>query len=711
MTLQAIYEDSQVIGNVGKAIEIKVIYERISYTPLFHEDREVKSYNLFGEVFMKLLKITILALIGLMILSVQCLAQNAEEGYPYSRAVVSNPHYYDAYLRGGVVSASLGRFDQALTDYNAAIAISPQDITAYFLRASVFTAMDSKEQAIEDYSRIIAINPKISLAYGQRGMLYFKEGNRFSNHKEDKQKALDDFSQVIELEPNNANAYENRGDINNSLKEYDKALTDYNQAILLTPKNIRLYEKRAFNYMCMGLGEEDWEDQNKIIALDPQNAKAFSSRAALGEKLSKNFDQVIADYTKAIELYSKRQSASDQVNTNHLANLLHSRGDYLRHNGRKDDAIADFTRGLTVMPNYVVMYHSRGVTYFEKGDYDMAIADCTRAIEIYGSSINSWTYLVRGKAYKAKGMYQQALSDFNIAINAKPDLAEAIAERNSILNNISIGLAAKDSAAIDPNDQIIAKYSDIISNNSNDAVAYYERGKIYLNKDQFDLALSDFNRAIMINPNYVTSYLERGWMYGKKGQNDLAFDDYNQAIACDPNCAIAYNNRGSIYAKRGQYDLAIKDFNKAVELNPQYDQPYFNKGVVYAKQHLNQHAVDTYHELIENISPQDTQRIEKVKVLIREIGGDTVVTVSLKIMLTDQGTVEDVILLKSSGYNLFDNAAIDNVKKRIFSPTMNNGKPIASNRFLRMKFQLNDTTAFTEESQADEVHPASKIQE
>ena len=63
-------------------------------------------------------------------------------------------------------------------------------------------------------------------------------------------------------------------------------------------------------------------------------------------------------------------------------------------------------------------YNNRGAAYGEKGQYDQAISDFNRAIEI--NQRYTMAYNNRGIVYRLKGRYDQAISDFNKAIGINP---------------------------------------------------------------------------------------------------------------------------------------------------------------------------------------------------------------------------------------------------------------------------------------------------
>ena len=63
-------------------------------------------------------------------------------------------------------------------------------------------------------------------------------------------------------------------------------------------------------------------------------------------------------------------------------------------------------------------YNNRGIAYGEKGQYDQALSDFNKAIEINPRYVKA--YNNRGIVYRLKGQYDQAISDFNKAIEINP---------------------------------------------------------------------------------------------------------------------------------------------------------------------------------------------------------------------------------------------------------------------------------------------------
>ena len=93
----------------------------------------------------------------------------------------------------------------------------------------------------------------------------------------------------------------------------------------------------------------------------------------------------------------------------------------------------------------------------------------------------------------------------------------------------------------------IESYTMVLGLEPNSTAAcevYNNRGLVYLDKDDFELAIQDFNTVITLQPEFIPAYVNRAAAYLRRGQVDLAIEDYTSVIRLDPKLAMAYYSRG-----------------------------------------------------------------------------------------------------------------------------------------------------------------------
>ena len=130
-------------------------------------------------------------------------------------------------------------------------------------------------------------------------------------------------------------------------------------------------------------------------------------------------------------------------------------------------------------------------------------------------------------------------------------------------------------------------------------VGYNSRGWYWLEKNNFEQALPDFNKALEINPNYSKSYNNLGLILYNQGKDEQAMIDFNKTIELDSNYAEAYCNRGLIYEKRGLPDLAIKEYNYSIKIASEFYLGYYNRGVIYLKNNQFNLALADFNKAVE----------------------------------------------------------------------------------------------------------------
>ena len=138
-------------------------------------------------------------------------------------------------------------------------------------------------------------------------------------------------------------------------------------------------------------------------------------------------------------------------------------------------------------------------------------------------------------------------------------------------------------------EQALSDFNRAIELNPERARTYYSRGTLLLNVRRFADAIPDFTKVIEANPKEIRAFVNRGNCYRDLGNLDAALNDYNAALSRDPNFTKALNNRAVVYLTRGQYDLALADVNKVLELDPAYVNAYINRAAIFINSNVRQY--------------------------------------------------------------------------------------------------------------------------
>lgn len=160
------------------------------------------------------------------------------------------------------------------------------------------------------------------------------------------------------------------------------------------------------------------------------------------------------------------------------------------------------------------------------GDIEAAIVELNAAVD---SNANSNVYTLRGEAYMQMGNYQNALTDFDAAIEA----------------------------------------------DGMNAVAFYDRSLLNTRLENYDVALSDINNALAAQSMKPSDILTMRDLYAKRGQLNLWLKNWQGAIADYTNSlartegsisANVYAERAEAYTAIGEYENAVNDYTSAVRI-------------------------------------------------------------------------------------------------------------------------------------------------
>jgi len=403
--------------------------------------------------------------------------------------------------------------------------------------------------------------PSPALAPEQVYQQYFEQGNIYLE-QEQWDKAVTEFSKALELNPEFADAYAKRAVAYNEKSDY------YELAILDSEKAIEL---------------------DPLVKLDSSLARAYVKRGKYYAQFitgsyeddEKDFDQAVADFTRAIEL-NPRLAEAYKGRADCYVDYI---GEHLGETVSYDKTIEDYNMAIALDPTNATYYRSRAWAFDIAGDYDKELVDITKAIEL--DPTNAAYYRSRGLTYMDVSNYTKAIADFTKAIELEPE----------------------------------------------DNHSYSYRGEAYMEKGSYDLAVADYTKAMELTPAsswWLTHlYNARGEAYLNQSNYDLAIADYAKAIELDEfSSPVYYNDRAFAYLEQQNYDLAIADSSKAIELYSEYDDAYWVRGKAYAALGRKNEALADFREclaLSESMEPylkQLRERNELVREWIEELQSD-----------------------------------------------------------------------------------------
>jgi len=113
--------------------------------------------------------------------------------------------------------------------------------------------------------------------------------------------------------------------------------------------------------------------------------------------------------------------------------------------------------------------------------------------------------------------------------------------------------------------QVAASKATSVKEKELTAQEWFERG---YKSDDLDEKINCFSEAIRLKPDYAEAYYYRGEVSNEKNEYDSAIKDFSEAIYIKPDYADAYANRGKAHAKAGRDESSLADYEKALELNP-----------------------------------------------------------------------------------------------------------------------------------------------
>ncbi|HLX72485.1 MAG TPA: tetratricopeptide repeat protein, partial [Verrucomicrobiae bacterium] len=191
-------------------------------------------------------------------------------------------------------------------------------------------------------------------------------------------------------------------------------------------------------------------------------------------------------------------------------------GNCLRHEGKPDEAIAQFKEVLQIDPQKAEAYYNIGMTLMQKGKPDDAIAQYRQALQLDPNYLDACVNL--GDALLQEGKTDDAMAQYLAALKIRP----------------------------------------------NDATAHYNLGTVLFGQGKVDEAIAHFQQAVQAKPDYQEAQDNLGTALMRAGRLSEAFTHFREALRINPDDADACNSLAWILATVS--NASLRDGKQAVEL-------------------------------------------------------------------------------------------------------------------------------------------------
>ena len=443
----------------------------------------------------------------------------------------------NTWAQRAIISLSRNEWKESEAYLDKAIHLLPKQAGLYINRAMARFNQNNLRGAMADYDTALDFEPNNFLGHYNRGLLRAQVG--------DDNRAITDFDFVLKLEPDNLMALYNRALLLEQTGNPRAAIADYSKVIEQYPNFWTGLYQRASCYRKLGMNKQAEQDEFRI--LKAQIDKRYGKQPRLSKtQMRKRSDE-------DIEKYNQLAVADEQEIENEYQS---------EYRGR----VQNRKVGMDYQPMYTLVTENQQQKVSSYLPYDSRVDSLNNLLPA-----NSRVHIRCNQVSldeKATRRYFEWIDTLTVRLDAplKPDKRKMFLLQRALAYSI-----------IQNYESAIDDLSLCIQDDSLSVEAFWLRAVCQSRLNDFNAAqgtdirmktanvLADLSKALAIRESAYL-YYNRGNVYVQRNDLHHAIEDYTQAIRLDANLAEAYYNRGLALLDSHRDAEGIADLSKAGEL-------------------------------------------------------------------------------------------------------------------------------------------------
>lgn len=279
-------------------------------------------------------------------------------------------------------------------------------------------------------------------------------------------------------------------------------------------------------------------------------------------------DELDKEETTHDSLSQESESEEDGIHVDSQKALaLKEKGNKYFKQGKYDEAIECYTKGMDADPYNPVLPTNRASAYFRMKKFAVAESDCNLAVALNRSYTKA--YARRGAARFALQKLEDAKKDYEKVLELEPNNFEATNE----LRKINQALTSKENSHPREADTVIrsaegGKKQVEEQQNKQQAISEKDLGNGFFKEGKYERAIECYTRGIAADGTNALLPANRAMAYLKIQKYKEAENDCTQAILLDGSYSKAFARRGTARTFLGKLNEAKQDFETVLLLEP-----------------------------------------------------------------------------------------------------------------------------------------------
>jgi tetratricopeptide (TPR) repeat protein len=192
-----------------------------------------------------------------------------------------------------------------------------------------------------------------------------------------------------------------------------------------------------------------------------------------------------------------------------------------------------------------------------------------------------------GIDFMREGKWEEAAKAFAEAIDAQPKDPVAYINFGNVLT------------AVGDTERAMNFYDKAISLDENATAAYYSKGSVYYDNQDFDEARKMFELAMKKGLDNGDNFFMLGMSLSQLGSSKLALPYLQRSTELLENDAEAHFQYGLCLAREAFIDEAIIALEQAIQLDPEHADALYNLGVAYGYKEDGDKALEMFNRALE----------------------------------------------------------------------------------------------------------------